>query len=36
MNGQGGSMDVGQIVWLFFLLSAVQPALKQKMLENAR
>jgi ClpP class serine protease len=39
MNGpgaHGGGMDIGQIVWLFLLLSAVQPALKQKMLENAR
>jgi ClpP class serine protease len=29
-------MDIGQLVWLFFILSALQPALKQKMLENAR
>jgi len=29
-------MDIGQLFWLFFLLSALQPALKQKMLENAR
>src|SRR5207253_7610139 len=29
-------MDVGQIVWLFFILSALQPVLKQRMLENAR
>ncbi|TMB07393.1 MAG: hypothetical protein E6J64_05335 [Deltaproteobacteria bacterium] len=29
-------MDVGQIFWLFFILSALQPVLKQKMLENAR
>ena len=39
MNGggaQGGGFDVGQIFWLFFLLSAFQPVLKQKMLENAR
>jgi ClpP class serine protease len=39
MNGpgaHGGGMDIGQIVWLFFILSALQPALKQKMLENAR
>jgi ClpP class serine protease len=37
MNGaQGGGMDFGQIVWLFFILSALQPVLKQKMLENAR
>jgi ClpP class serine protease len=39
MNGpgaHGGGMDIGQLVWLFFILSALQPALKQKMLENAR
>jgi ClpP class serine protease len=39
MNGggaQGGGFDVGQIFWLFFILSALQPVLKQKMLENAR
>jgi ClpP class serine protease len=29
-------MDVGQIFWLFFMLSALQPVLKQRMLENAR
>ncbi len=29
-------MDIGQIFWLFFILSALQPVLKQKMLENAR
>jgi ClpP class serine protease len=29
-------MDVGQLVWLFFILSALQPALKQKLLENSR
>ena len=29
-------MDVGQFVWLFFILSALQPVLKQRMLENAR
>jgi ClpP class serine protease len=39
MNGagaQGGGIDIGQIFWLFFLLSAIQPVLKQRMLENAR
>jgi ClpP class serine protease len=38
MNGAGaqGGFDVGQIFWLFFILSALQPVLKQKMLENAR
>jgi len=35
-GGQGGGIDVGQIFWLFFILSALQPVLKQKMLENAR
>jgi ClpP class serine protease len=29
-------MDVGQLFWLFFILSALQPALKQKLLENSR
>jgi ClpP class serine protease len=29
-------MDVGQIIWLFFLLSAVQPVLKQRLLESGR
>ncbi len=38
MNGtaQGGGMDIGQLIWFFFLLSAIQPVLKQRMLENAR
>jgi ClpP class serine protease len=39
MNGagaQGGGVDIGQIFWLFFILSALQPVLKQRMLENAR
>ena len=39
MNGagaQGGGIDLSQIFWLFFILSALQPVLKQKMLENAR
>ena len=35
-GGQGGGVDIGQIFWLFFILSALQPVLKQKMLENAR
>jgi ClpP class serine protease len=35
-GAHGGGMDIGQLVWLFFILSALQPALKQKMLENAR
>jgi ClpP class serine protease len=29
-------MDIGQLVWLFFLLSALQPVLQQKLLENSR
>jgi ClpP class serine protease len=29
-------MDLGQILWLFFLLSAVEPVIKQRMLESAR
>jgi ClpP class serine protease len=29
-------MDVGQLVWLFFILSALQPVVKQRMLEAAR
>ncbi|HYS08056.1 MAG TPA: ATP-dependent Clp protease proteolytic subunit [Myxococcales bacterium] len=29
-------MDLGQIVWLFFVLSALQPVLKQRLLENSR
>ena len=29
-------MDVGQLVWLFFILSALQPVVKQRMLETAR
>ena len=29
-------MDVGQLVWLFFILSALQPVVKQRMLESAR
>src|SRR5882672_7264049 len=33
--GRSG-MDLGQIVWLFFVLSALQPVLKQRLLENSR
>ena len=29
-------MDIGQIIWLFFLLSALQPVLKQRLLESSR
>jgi ClpP class serine protease len=29
-------MDIGQLVWLFFLLSAVQPVLRQRLLESSR
>ncbi len=29
-------MDLGQIFWLFFVLSALQPVLKQRLLENSR
>jgi ClpP class serine protease len=29
-------MDVGQLVWLFFILSALQPVVKQRMLEAGR
>jgi ClpP class serine protease len=29
-------MDFGQIFWLFFVLSALQPVLKQRLLENSR
>jgi ClpP class serine protease len=29
-------MDVGQVVWLFFVLTAVQPVLKQRLLESSR
>jgi len=29
-------MDVGQLVWLFFILSALQPALQQKLLQASR
>jgi ClpP class serine protease len=29
-------MDIGQIIWLFFILSAIQPVIKQRMLEASR
>src|SRR5882762_4516264 len=29
-------MDIGQLVWIFFMLSALQPVLKQRMLESSR
>lgn len=29
-------MDFGQLFWLFFIVSALQPVIKQRMLENAR
>ena len=29
-------MDFGQIFWLFFVLSALQPVIKQRLLENSR
>jgi len=29
-------MDIGQLVWLFFLFSAVQPVLRQRLLESSR
>ena len=29
-------MDLGQIFWLFFVLSALQPVIKQRLLENSR
>jgi ClpP class serine protease len=29
-------MDVGQLVWIFFMFSALQPVLKQRMLESSR
>jgi ClpP class serine protease len=29
-------MDLGQIIWLFFMLSALQPVIKQRMLESSR
>ena len=29
-------MDLGQVIWMFFLLSAIQPVIKQRMLEASR
>jgi ClpP class serine protease len=29
-------MDIGQLVWLFFMLSALQPVLQQRLLESSR
>ena len=29
-------MDVGQLIWLFFMFSAIQPVLKQRLLEASR
>jgi ClpP class serine protease len=29
-------MDVGQLIWLFFMLSALQPVIKQRLLEASR
>jgi ClpP class serine protease len=29
-------MDIAQLVWLFFLLTTLQPVLKQRLLENSR
>src|SRR6266404_4204462 len=29
-------MDVGQLVWIFFMFSALQPVLKKRMLESSR
>jgi ClpP class serine protease len=29
-------MDIGQILWTFFLLSALQPVIKQRLLESSR
>ena len=29
-------MDIGQLIWLFFLLSALQPVLRQRLLEASR
>jgi ClpP class serine protease len=32
----GGAMDIGQLFWLFFIFSALQPVLKQRLLESSR
>src|SRR3979411_204831 len=29
-------MDLGQIIWLFFLFSAIEPLIKQRLLESSR
>src|SRR5260370_34994324 len=29
-------MDLGQILWLFFILSAIEPVIKQRLLESSR
>jgi ClpP class serine protease len=29
-------MDLGQIIWLFFILSAIEPVIKQRLLESSR
>jgi len=29
-------VDIGQLIWLFFILSALQPVLKQRLLETSR
>src|SRR5258708_16861283 len=29
-------MDLGQILWLFFILSAIEPVIKQRVLESSR
>src|SRR6267378_7349402 len=29
-------MDIGQLIWLFFILMALQPTIKQRLLESSR
>src|SRR5712691_8416542 len=29
-------MDIGQVIWIFFLLTALQPVLRQRLLESSR
>jgi ClpP class serine protease len=29
-------MDIGQLIWLFFVISALEPVIKQRLLESAR
>jgi len=29
-------MDIGQLIWFFFILTALQPVIKQRLLENSR